>query len=183
MILVQLDANAKLGPKIIKNDPHFMSKNGKLMLDVIQRQNLHIANSQNCCQGTITRERIFEDGKIERSVLDYVLLCSKMLHFLTKMKIDEERTYTLMRYKNSKQIQSDHNLIFCDFSLQTQVVRRNRREIFNFKSERGMTNFRQEIKTSSDLSRPFLSDDKFELKARRFYKVLNRKLHKCFTKI
>ena len=37
MILVQLDANAKLGPKIIKNDPHIMLKNCKLLLDVIQR--------------------------------------------------------------------------------------------------------------------------------------------------
>ena len=43
LILIELDANAKLGNEIIRNDPHKMSNNGKLMMDIITRQNLVIA--------------------------------------------------------------------------------------------------------------------------------------------
>ena len=42
LILIELDANAKLGSEVIKGDPHKMSSNGKVLMDVIERQNLII---------------------------------------------------------------------------------------------------------------------------------------------
>jgi hypothetical protein len=57
LVIVELDANAKVGKEVIKDDPNQMINNEKLMLDVIERQNLHIANSCDLCEGTITRER------------------------------------------------------------------------------------------------------------------------------
>ena len=35
-VLVQTDANAKLGPEIVKNDPHQMSSNGKYLRDILK---------------------------------------------------------------------------------------------------------------------------------------------------
>ena len=55
-ILIQMDANAKVGSQVIKGDPHKMLNNGKLMLDIIERQNLIITNGLDTCKGTITRE-------------------------------------------------------------------------------------------------------------------------------
>ena len=40
MVLLAEDANAKLGKEWIKNDPHGMSDNGKLLAGMISRQNL-----------------------------------------------------------------------------------------------------------------------------------------------
>ena len=68
-ILIEMDANAKVGDKVIKNDPHLMSNNGKIMMDIMDRQNLVIANALESCKGMITREKVFET-KTEKSVID-----------------------------------------------------------------------------------------------------------------
>ena len=59
-IIIQMDANAKLGPDIIKGDPQKMSNNGKLLYDFIQRQDLIIVNALDICKYSITRERTLE---------------------------------------------------------------------------------------------------------------------------
>ena len=41
LICIELDANAKLGPDIIENDPHEKSSNGELFHGVIVRNNLY----------------------------------------------------------------------------------------------------------------------------------------------
>lgn len=38
LILLQLDANAKLSSEILKNDPNSISNNGKILLDLVRRQ-------------------------------------------------------------------------------------------------------------------------------------------------
>ena len=45
MVIIAEDANAKLGPKMIPNDPHPMSENGKLLAGMINRQSLVIINA------------------------------------------------------------------------------------------------------------------------------------------
>ena len=40
MILLQMDANAKLGNNIINQDPNEMSDNGRLLQELIERENL-----------------------------------------------------------------------------------------------------------------------------------------------
>ena len=55
-----MDANAKVGKKVIKDDPNHITGNGKIMMDIINRQNLVIANAEEICKGLITREREVE---------------------------------------------------------------------------------------------------------------------------
>ena len=43
-IIIEMDANAKVGEKIIKGDPHQTTSNGKIMIDIMERQNMIIAN-------------------------------------------------------------------------------------------------------------------------------------------
>ena len=50
-VIIELDANAKLGHNIIKDDTHPMSENGKLLMGVIERQNLFVVNSMELCNG------------------------------------------------------------------------------------------------------------------------------------
>ena len=118
LVIVELDA--KVGKEVIKDDPNQMSNNGKLMLDVIERQNLHIANSCDLCEGTITRERRVGE-KSEKSIIDYIIICDKMKRFLTAMTIDDRRDYVLSRYMKTKTgtktITSDHNILIGKFSV------------------------------------------------------------------
>ena len=43
-MILELDCNAKVGKNVIKNDPNEMSENGKLLLDIIKRQNLELVS-------------------------------------------------------------------------------------------------------------------------------------------
>ena len=56
-ILIQMDANAKVGSDVITNDPNKLSCNGGLLLELMSRQNLAILNANALCQGVITRHR------------------------------------------------------------------------------------------------------------------------------
>ena len=101
LLILQMDANAKLGREIIKNDPHDISENGKLLLDILERQNLTVVNSLDVCDGTITRERKTK-SRIEKSVIDYVIVCSKIREFVKSMNIDEDRFHVLTKYASKK---------------------------------------------------------------------------------
>ena len=56
-ILVQMDANAKVGVEVLKSDPNKQSENGKLLMDLLMRQNLSLLNGSDRCNGSITRHR------------------------------------------------------------------------------------------------------------------------------
>ena len=186
LVLVQMDANAKAGYTVIKNDPNPMSGNGKIMLDIIERQNLVIANAEDLCQGVITRERVAEN-RIEKSVIDYILMCEEMKRFLISVHIDEDRNNVLHRIiKNrngSKVVNSDHNILHCKFSVTfTRKPIRINNEFFNFKCEEGIKKFVTETSTNTDLSECFYHGD-FKHGSSKFFKTLKSKLHKCFKKI
>ena len=68
LIMVQTDSNAKLGKEYISRDPNEMSNNGKLMIGMVDRQELVVANTLEKCIGTITRHRVV-DGKLDNLFL------------------------------------------------------------------------------------------------------------------
>ena len=74
MILIELDANAKLGSKIIRNDPNNISENGRLLRNLIERKSLELLNNSPLCEGTITRHRVTKKNE-EKSVIDYIITC------------------------------------------------------------------------------------------------------------
>ena len=168
-ILIQMDANAKVGSQIIKGDPHNMSHNGKLLFDIIERQNLTIANTLDICDGTITRERVFEN-KSERSVIDFLIICENLKKYLLEMWIDENRVHILARYVKTKTktriITSDHNTMYGKFSLTYNKKPRNiRKEYFQFRCEEGKKKFFQETSSNLKLSSCFRETDNFEQNA------------------
>lgn len=76
-IVIQCDANAKLGKDIISADPNNISGNGKILLELVNRHNLCILNTEKQCKGEITRHRNTIRG-LEISVLDYIIVCQEM---------------------------------------------------------------------------------------------------------
>ena len=110
--IIEMDANSKLGPGIIPNDPHSQSQNGKIL---IERHGLVVGNSlENKCHGVITRKRVTIDG-IEESVIDFIITSRDIVESIQSILIDEEREHVLtklMKVKGgTKKKESDHNPI------------------------------------------------------------------------
>ena len=101
MILIEMDANAKLGSEIIKDDPNAISDNGKLLRDLLQRQNLTCLNAHELCYGAITRHRKTVLGD-EKAVLDFIIVCDQLTSYFERMIVDEKRENILTKYATSK---------------------------------------------------------------------------------
>jgi exonuclease III len=126
LVIVQMDANAKLRTRLFAKDPHETSENGLLLSEMAQRQNLHILNTDELCTGVMTRHRTTSAGE-EKSIIDFTLVCEGLkLHF-EYMVIDEDRTHVLTKYckmkGSKKEIQSDHNVQYVRFNLKYQEVK------------------------------------------------------------
>ena len=93
-----------------------------------------MVNSLPICQGLITRRRL-KDGKYEESILDFFIVCSKILPYITKMVIDEEKKYILTNYKvakkNQRAVDSDHFTQYMDVALKVINEKPIRRVLFN----------------------------------------------------
>ena len=97
--VLHFDGNLWAGGEIIPGDPRAQNRNGKLFQEFLTRNpNLSVVNALSLCEGLITRSRI-KDGKVEKSVLDFFVVCSRVLPFVTKMVIDESKKYILTNYE------------------------------------------------------------------------------------
>ena len=186
-ILIQMDANAKVGKNIIKEDQHSISSNGRIMLDFIERQCLIISNSMDICKGVVTREREFEN-RVEKSTIDYIITCEELSEFITEMMIDEDRIHTLSRFIKKKTgnriIKSDHNILLANFSVTfNRMPRQIRKEHFMFKCVESKKLFLEETNTTKLLSSSFKQADDFPQCTHKFFKNLDSIFHKCFKKV
>ena len=186
-ILIEMDANAKLGSEIILNDPNNMSNNGKILLGLMNRQHLVCLNSHQSCEGTITRFRSSKNGT-EQAVLDYVLVCEKLLPYFQKMNIDEKRAYTLTKYasKKGKRVmkESDHNVITVEFSLRVHKAPPcPRREFFDFRNNDSLNTFKLLSEDCLELRECWDEALEPEVKSKKFLKCLNNLFHRSFKKI
>ena len=186
LVCIEMDANAKLGKECIALDPHPRSSNGDLLFEFCERNNLVICNTTDLCQGTITRQRNTVNG-VEKSILDYFIVCQEMFSYLTSMVIDEARAFVLTKYAKIRGkpvvTQSDHNPIICQFNCtwsDKMVDVKQRIEIFNYKDPEGLIRFR-ELTSSDTLSRCIGSDVRGS--GKRWIKEFNNILHRSFKKI
>ena len=163
-----MDANAKVGCDIIKSDPHKLSSNGQLLLELIERQKLSILNANDLCEGVITRHRktILVE---EKSVIDYIIVCDFLLEHFQRMIIDDERNYVLTKYNKLSKSESDHNLLFARFGITyAREAIRTKREIFNFKNTECQKSFFEVTDNSNKLSSCFQKDLSFEIQSKKF---------------
>ena len=99
-IILQLDANSKLGKEIVPDDPHEQTPNGAALAGIIDRNALIVVNSlKEKVKGSITRQRITETGR-EESIIDFMIVSSDLVEDVQEMIIDEEKKYALAVVKN-----------------------------------------------------------------------------------
>ena len=138
-ILIEMDANSKLGNTIIPGDPYEMSPNGAILAQIVERHNIIVGNGINTCKGTITRQRQTR-ARTEKSVIDLVLFSSDMLDYLVNIEVDEARKYVLtkvVKKKNGTRVQeSDHNPIVTEFALKVELSNKDKKlEMYNLKNK------------------------------------------------
>ena len=122
-VIIQLDANSKLGKDIIPGDPKPQSSNGEVFASIIERNALVVANSITPkCRGAITRSRVTEEG-VEESIIDFLLMSEELLEDFIELEIDENKEHALVKITHQKgnvrKITSDHNVMLSRFNLKS----------------------------------------------------------------
>ena len=188
LILIQMDANAKVGRDIIADDPNnYMDDNGKELVSLLNRHNMVLLNGDKRCSGSITRFRETTNG-IEKSILDYIIVCESLYSSFKFMKIDEDRVYPLTNYipkgKIRKKVSSDHNILLAHFNIPYKRKRfiKSRREVFNFKNEDGQRKFFEVTENCDEFKKFVERKGCVEDRSKRFIHILNGCFHRCFKK-
>ena len=62
-VIIEMDANAKLGSQYLPKDTHEMSAKGMFLASIINRHVLIVANGSIKCEGSVKRQRITKNRK------------------------------------------------------------------------------------------------------------------------
>ena len=183
-----MDANSKLGPQIVKNDPHDQTPNGKLLAGIISRHGLLVVNGlEDRCEGNITRRRVTKNG-IEESIIDFVIVSPDLENDIHSLLIDETRKHVLTKMtktkKGVKKIESDHNVLVSKFRFAwTKNVKRKRIEMYNLKNKGCQELFKENTSNTNILSSIFENDKDLEVCTKKFLKRLNGCIAESFKKV
>ena len=141
MLCLQMDANSKLGPELIKGDPDHQSKNEKVLEKILQDNDLIVVNGTQLCEGVITRYGKTINNE-EQSVINFFIVCRKLYRLIQSLFIDEKWIYHLTKYsdkKGNKNVkESDHNLMILNIvtNWKTSVEDKDERiEIYNYRNK------------------------------------------------
>ena len=186
-ILLQMDGNLHAGTGLIKNDPNKQNQNGKLFMQFLQRnKQLTVVNALDVCEGTITRTRDVED-KTEKAILDFIVVNEKILPFVKKMLVDENKVFSLINLaqvkKNKSFVQTDHNALILEMEIKEEKQKQRREEIFNFRSKIGQEEFRKETDENEDLLNVFKNSQPIQIQIQSWKKTFDNILRKCFKKV
>ena len=189
MVLIAEDANAKLGPELIANDPHTMSENGKLLASTIQRQNLFVVNNSDRCQGgPITRRRnVKNKADPEASCIDFIITSMDLAKELDNALIDSNELYTLTKYTTTKGYpsikKSDHFTLIANFSLEWTEKVKERVEYFKLRDAEGLSRFHEMTTKSEALIQCIQPNIPLEDACSNWYREIKKLMFRCFRKI
>ena len=176
-VLVELDANAKLGSKYIPRDPHAITPSGLLLAGIIERHSLNVGNGSQQCRGTITRKRVTK-YHTEESVIDIVLFSHDLRKHFVAMHIDEERKHVLTQIRKTKNgvkiKESDHNVMFAEFNC--KIVEKDedmKEEAYNLKNMKCQANFKRYTSNTNMLTSTINDEDDINEVIKRFLKKVD----------
>ena len=173
-----------VGKEIIKDDPNKQNQNRKLFQNyLIANPNLSVVNALPVCEGKITRKMTTTKG-IETGILDFFVVCEKILPLVTKMIIDETGESTLTRYRGGKILKSDHNMLKMEISLTFHMDQKHERnEIFNLRNKICQKHFKEYTNTTDRFLKCFSTNESFKVQFNRWQRQFNKALHANFQKV
>ena len=185
--ILQMDGNMKAGSKIIPGDPHPINMNGKMFKEFLdQNSHLTVVNSLSLCNGLITRRRQTVN-RLEEAVLDVFVVCDRVLSYVKKMLVDEEKEFVLTNYnkKNGEVVakDSDHNTLVMYMDIPYSNVKPKRVEIFNLRNPEGQVRFKSLTSNCDKLESCFDNEENFDKQSSKFEKLLKGCIQQSFPKI
>ena len=143
---------------------------------------MNILNALDICDGLITRSRALENRK-EMSVIDFVLVCDKVLPYMKKFIVDEQKCFAFTNNSKKKISYSDHNSLIGFIELKIQKTKSERKIIFNYRNSESLEAFKKITNGSPLLSRIFLNDDPFPKQIQAWWKVIKNNIYRAFKKV
>ncbi len=135
------------------------NSNGKLLEDLLKNNpSLFLANGSDKCEGDITRLMI-KGKKVEKAILDFVLVSKDLKPFLLKLKIDANREFPLSSFLKGKQNNSDHFTLNVKFDIKFRKQKPERVKLFRFKSIEGMIKYKNILNTENNLNKCFKNNE------------------------
>ena len=185
-VIIEIDANSKLGEKYIPKDPHDITPNGRLLAAIIERRNLIVGNGTTKCTGTITRCRTTKTN-IEKSVIDFVLFSQDLKTHFKSMHVDEQRKHVLTRMrrtkKGTKRKESDHNAIITEFKCEViENKDTQKEEAYNLKNKDCQSIFKKYTDKTKMLSSVLEGDGDVTQLTKRLVKKINGCIAMSFRK-
>ena len=148
-----------------------------------QNSNLTVVNALSSCEGKITRERI-TSRRTEKAVLDFFIVCDKILPFITKMVIDERGENALTRYRGGKVVKADHHMLKLVLDLTMHETKIHERiEMFNTRNKLCLQKFKIFTNNTDKFTKCFASNEAFEVQFKRWQRLFQKALHANFRKI
>ena len=155
-IFLAMDANAKIGLL-----GEIVSRNGKVLLDVIKNHNLTVMNGTSKCNGRITRQNTANGD--EFSAIDLILANGTVEKWITEMTIDEDG---LLKVKGKKE--TDHNTISVKINIENvEKVRPEKNIGWNLRaSHEKWKQFEEGLKTKYAKATQIINDDILSMEER-----------------
>ena len=150
------DFNCKVGDAVEGNKEE-VSKGGKMLLNLANKQNMKIVNSSKKCKGVWTRT----DGT-KKSVLDYILINKEDEEMVKQMIIDEDREITPYHKDGGRTIFTDHYTVKLEVNWNMRYKPgENKRTVISVKNNQeferktSATNLRDIWKTTANLQEKY----------------------------
>ena len=86
--IIQMDGNLWASENIVMGDVKVQNQNGKMFEQFLTKNpSINVVNALPICQGKFTRVKTTKIGTT-KTILDFFLVCEKILPYVTRMKID-----------------------------------------------------------------------------------------------
>ena len=148
-----------------------MDRNGAYFNNFLNKfPHLSLVNSMPITEGLITRRRITVN-KMEESIIDYFVVCDRLLPYTKKLLIDEQKKFVLTSFFKRKGLNrskdSDHHTMILDLSIEFKS-KIQRHESYNVRERKGQLSFQLNTSTDNKLSECFSENKSLEIESQKF---------------
>ena len=182
-----MDGNLWAGSEIIPGDPNPKNKNGEMFCQFLQRHpHLKVVNSLDVCQGLITRRRN-TTKKNEKAVLDFFVVCHRVLDYVDNLTIDEDGKHELSNFNSKKSTgvvkPTDHMTMILNLKLSYFKAVKRRQEMYNLKDTESQAKFHDVSSYGGVLSKCFENDLPLETQVSQWERKFKSCIAQSFDKI
>ena len=140
-MIMMFDANVHVGNAVIDGCPEKQDWGGKLLMGIVEEENLVVMNSDSLCTGVITR---VDPRNNVGSCIDLVLVNEYVYGDMVEMSIDEKGIFKPANYEARTKKVTDHNTIILKARVE-RTKQEKQKSYINTKCEFGRENFCQLI--------------------------------------